>query len=59
MNLADLLNAMHAIAELFARRVDIVRVVVDEHGREMQRISRGHFYGPPTHEPHDKDDGNA
>jgi hypothetical protein len=51
MTLDDLTTDLRALEQLLVKdRIEIWRVIVDKHGRELRRIYRGSFQRP--HEPH-------
>jgi hypothetical protein len=42
----ELIAAMHDLDRLDEERVEVWRIVLDEHGHELHRIFRGVFYRP-------------
>ena len=50
-DLAAALRALDAIEQHLDSRVEIWRVIVDEHGHEVRRVYRGSFTAPPDWQP--------
>ena len=46
MNLEDLVHALAAIERALHARVEVWRIVIDETGKEIDRLYRGSFNAP-------------